>query len=286
MSFLTNLAAIFMSVITFLSSFLGIGDLFFQRVNYDDFVLVWEDNFDGTDLDRTKWNTSGDNTGVRRGGYWNGDLARVEDGNLVIYSKYLENGVNPGDPAGWYTTSVNTSGLFEQTYGYYEVRCILPKGLGQWSAFWFMNDDGCAHPYPDGSYGGEIDVFEAPYYGYTNPDRVIGAVHWGGYAEGHRSIAVKYNNNLLDSPYEKYNTYGFEWNEDEYVIYFNGRRAGRVTKSDAIPSQVPMYMLLSTEIAGFDGVPEVYWAKGTAEDNGRDFVGKFVIDYVKAYQYK
>ena len=28
------------------------------------------------------------------------------------------------------------------------------------------------------------------------------------------------------------------------------------------------------------------WAPGTMEDNGRDFVSEFVIDYVRCYQYK
>lgn len=283
MAVIKSVIAFMMSIITFFSSLLGIP--IGKEVDLDKFELVWSDEFDGTQLDSTKWKTSGSSTTVRRGGYWNGELAKVKDGNLVIYTKYLENGVSEGDPAGWYTTMVETKDLFEQTYGYFEVRCVLPKGYGQWSAFWMMNDDGMSYPYPDGSYGGEIDIFEAPFYGHTNSDKVIGAVHWGGYGDGHKSIAVYYNR-APEDPYDTYNTYGIEWNEDEYIIYVNGKQAAVVDKDEAVPSQVPMYMILSTEIAGTNGVPSEYWAKGTADDNGKNFVGEFKIDYVRVYQYK
>lgn len=282
MALIQQILAFILSLVMSISSLLGIP---VGKINYDDFELVWSDEFEGSALDSKKWTTSGTNTSVRRGGYWNGELCEVKDGNLVIYSKYLENGVNKGDPAGWYTTMVETRNLFEQTNGYFEVRCILPKGLGQWSAFWMMNDDGMSNPYPDGSYGGEIDIFEAPFYGYSDSDRVMGAVHWGGYGDAHKSLAVYYTYQP-NHPYDNYNTYGIEWNEDEYNFFVNGKKTSVVSKDKAIPSKVPMYMILSTEIAGENGVPSKYWAEGTADDNGKDFVGEFKIDYVRVYQYK
>ena len=48
-------------------------------------------------------------------------------------------------------------------------------------------------------------------------------------------------------------------------------------------------MILSVEMSGANGVPAdlgTGWAPGSIEDNGRDFVSEFVIDYVRCYQYK
>ena len=58
----------------------------------------------------------------------------MKDGHLRIATRYYENGYKGGN-AGWYSCGLCTTGLFEQTYGYFEVRCILPKGVGMWSAF-------------------------------------------------------------------------------------------------------------------------------------------------------
>ena len=48
----------------------------------------------------------------------------MSDGTLKITTEYKENGkYGPG----YYTGMLNTKGLFEQTHGYFEIRCILPK---------------------------------------------------------------------------------------------------------------------------------------------------------------
>lgn len=284
MTFLNNIVAFFMAIIAFLSSIFGMGASK-KKINLDNFDLVWSDEFDGTELDRTKWKTH-DSTGLRKGGYWNGALQQVADGNLTIYSKYLENGVDSGDPAGWYTSMVETEGLFEQTYGYFETRCILPKGYGQWSAFWMMNNDAMANPYESGAMGAEIDIFEAPHYGKKiNNNEVDGAIHWGGYGDAHKVIGV-YHKPYPNDPYNTFNTYGLEWNEDAYIFYINGEEVERVSKDEVEPSAVPEYLILSVEVSGQNGIPMKGWPVGTMDDNGKDFTSEFIIDYVRVYQYK
>lgn len=274
-----------MSIVAFFASLFGITvpGIEKETVDMSKFELVWADEFDGTELDDTKWNTSGD-TEVRRGGYWNGNMLELRDGNLVIFSEYFENGFKDGDPAGWYTTSVNSRGKFDQTFGYFETRCILPAGVGQWSAFW-MNSTVYPPDGADGSFGGELDIFEGPYYNYDDPDRVFGAIHWGGYGDGHQSISVTYQIDPVD-PYHSYNTYGFEWNENEYIYYVNGEKTAVVTKERAIPSLVDHYIIFSTEFSGADGDAFTTHGIGDMDDNGRDYRGEFIVDYVRVYQYK
>ena len=290
MDFINRIIALFMSIISFFTGFFGLEDKLNLPTEFDSsrFELVWSDEFDGRELDETKWRFSSGtpNTTVRRGGYWNNEMLEIKDGNLHIYTKYLENGVKEGDKAGWYSTGITTSELFEQTYGYFEARCIIPKGHGIWSAFWMANKDGNANPYPDGSHGGEVDIFESFYYSTDNPNRVIGAVHWGGYGDAHKSIPVYYNNNVLHNIYDEYNTYGMEWNENEYVFYFNGKKAGSVQKDEAVASRVPLYLILTCEVMGSNGTPKDNAQVKSADNNPKTHVGDFVVDYVRVYQYK
>ena len=138
MDFLQSIISFFMAIFTFLASLFGFDGAFGkepEKIDMSKFDLVWSDEFEGDTLDLEKWNPQGEKTQVRRGGYWNKNMQELRDGNLVIFSEYYENGYNEGDPAGWYTTAVTTSNKFDQTFGYFETRCILPAGVGQWSAF-------------------------------------------------------------------------------------------------------------------------------------------------------
>ncbi len=260
------------------------------------FELVWEDEFEGDSLDKSKWGFPWWET-ERKGGYWHEDLVSVKDGNLVITTAYfdepLENyyydtwhdRIDFDDyKEGWYTGCIETRGKYEFCYGYYECRCILPKSSGMWSAFWMMND-GVSNVDGSGKDGTEVDVFESMYYKdvwWGAGDAVVSGIHFDGYGEGHQgdSIGKWFANN----PYEEYNTYGVEWNENEYIFYINGVESGRLSTGGV--SQNPEYLILSCEVAGANGIAD-------ADRNG---VGKmsmdtgetaeFIVDYVRVYQYK
>ena len=123
-----------------------------QKLDLGKFTLTWSDEFDGDELDKSKWGYEWWVT-ERKGGYWHEDMVKVKDGNLIISAEYkdepLENryyekwhdsiAFDEYKP-GYYTGIVTTRGLFEQCYGYFEVRCILPPSTGMWSAFWMMNE--------------------------------------------------------------------------------------------------------------------------------------------------
>lgn len=261
-------------------------------------VPVWEDNFDGTELDKSKWGYTWWET-MRKGGYWHEDMVSVRDGNLVISAQYLEKPlenyyydswhdvINFDEyKPGWYTGVITTQGKYEQCYGYFEVRCKLPAATGMWSAFWMMNDkvvdvDGT------GKDGTEVDIFESMYYKdyWWGNDAVISGIVYDGYGEHKKgdSIGKIY---VEGDPYNEFNTYGLEWNKNEYIFYINGVETGRLSTGGV--SQNPEYLILSCEFAGSDGVQ---WS----DRHGTDEIGKtpeenwpaeFVVDYVKCYQYK
>jgi beta-glucanase (GH16 family) len=251
-----------------------------EEVDMDKFELTFSDEFEG-ELDRSVWSGHyqyGKKTEARKGSYWNQYLAETKDGNLVIPVVYLEEGMG-GKGAGWYTAGIDTDSDspngFSQKYGYFECRCILPKGADIWSAFWLMND-GVYNPDGNGMDGTEIDIFESDCYGDFMENAITSNLHFDGYGDAHQKHgATKFL--LKNNPYEEFNTYGLEWNEDEYIFYINGVETFRTDFGGV--SQNEEYLILSVEMKGENGIPserENLPAEGAA----------FIVDYVRVYQYK
>ncbi len=254
-----------------------------KHINLDDFELVWSDEFDGDTVDADKWIFPSWIT-QRNGGYWSDKLVSVHDGNLDIAAKYIREGLD-GLPGGYYTGVVETRNKYEQCRGYFEVRCILPASTGLWSSFWMMNE-GVYNVDGSGDDGTEVDVFESMRYKdhwWKAGDSVIGGIHYDGYGADSKGDSVGYY--FADDPYEKYNTYGLEWNEDEYIFYINGVETGRISTGGV--SDNPEYFILSCEIAGKDGIAYADrhgTGKISLPADGSEV--HFMVDYIRAYQYK
>ena len=294
---------VFLAIGTFFTSVIGAvrtGDPSFgkKKIDLSDFTLVWEDTFDGDRLDQSKWGYEWWVT-MRNGGYWHEDMVSVEDGDLVIRTEYkdapLENRYYDKwhehinfDPyeAGYYSGLVTTRDKYEQLYGYFETRCILPAGRGLWSAFWMMNES-VFHEDGDGRDGTEIDVFESFYYNKypIGRDFISANLHFDGYKQAHQGVHVA-TPLVPGDPYKEYNTYGVEWSPDEYIFYINGKEFARMSAGGV--SQNPEYMLLSVEVAGENGEPD-YNPRATVGDirttPAANWPAEFRVDYVRCYQY-
>lgn len=252
-----------------------------DQVDLNGYELVFEDDFDGNTLDTAKWRAH-NGEGIRKGGYWCKDMASVKDGNLIITTKYLEDG---RFGSGWYTAGLSTQGKFEQTYGYFECRCKLAKGEGLWSAFWLTNPNVTKLTTGNATQGAEIDVFESPFWfkGGTAKNKITSNIHYNGY-----ELQTRYSNvgifALDNDPYENFNTYGVEWTADEYIFYINGREVGRSTYGGV--SQADEYMILSCEVDGADGEPSYGWSGNIENNDKATFEAQFTVDYVRAYKAK
>ena len=251
-----------------------------EEVDMDKFELTFSDEFEG-ELDRSVWSGHyqyGNKTESRKGSYWNQYLAETKDGNLVIPVVYLEDGMG-GEGAGWYTAGVDTDSDspngFSQKFGYFECRCILPEGADVWSAFWLMND-GVYEVDGSGRDGTEIDIFESDGYEEILNRNISSNLHFDGYGDDHQKLGAK-RFLIKNNPYEEYNTYGLEWNEDEYIFYINGVETFRTSYGGV--SQNPEYLILSVEMRGENGIP-------SQRENAPGEEAQFVVDYVRVYQYK
>ena len=276
-----SILAFFASILIFIFTSLDIPCFpMGEKLDLDKFEQTFSDEFEG-ELDRSVWSGHyqyGNTTVTRKGSYWNQYLAQTKDGNLVIPVVYLEEGMG-GKGAGWYSAGIDTDfdapNGFSQKFGYFECRCILPKGADIWSAFWLMNS-GVFDEDGSGRDGTEIDIFESDGYEMLFNHNISSNLHFDGYGDAHQKLgATRFliNNN----PYEEFNTYGLEWNENEYIFYINGVETFRTDFGGV--SQNEEYMILSVEMRGEEGVPS---EREVAPADGAEFI----VDYVKVYQYK
>nr|MCU0430297.1 family 16 glycosylhydrolase [Cytophagaceae bacterium] len=188
--------------------------------------IVWQDEFNGSAVDNTKWNFS---TGG--GGWGNFELqtytnssnnVRIENGRLVIEA------INSN---GNYTSArLNTRGKFDRRYGKFEIRAKLPTGTGLWPAFWLLPETTVGWPM-----SGEIDIMENR---GDQPNVNHGTLHYGagGSDALRRFDGTSYtlpSGNFADS----YHTFSVEWEYGVIRWYVDGNLYKTETRSPNSLSQ-------------------------------------------------
>ena len=244
-----------------------------------DWKLVWHDEFDGTELDRTKWNfrlnfwgkrfPAFTDQGVELDGKSNLRLHLIKNPDGSFSSPHLQTGSLtydiPKDTNGFWPFGAYEKPKFMHTFGYYEIRCRFPKNDGWHSAFWLQAPGIGSHPDPRIA-GVEVDVMEN-YRLYTE-NLVIGGNIWGGYGVNCKNSG-HFRWNHVETP-DKWHYYGVDWAPDGYTFYVDGKMIGRIvpegsnvslhrsepypTVGDVVPgpvSHVPQFILVSTECHGY-----------------------------------
>ncbi len=252
-----------------------------NEIDMSKFELKWEDDFDNG-FDTKYWQGhyvyGANDTQPRDTAMWNrGQVSFTEDGCLLITAEYKENGPKG---AGYYSYGMETNPNkrydegyegYEQLYGYFEIRCILPKGAGFNPAFWLLSDGMWADDTDGGITGAEVDILETnTRYNPMDPsfNSIVQTIHVDSYDEAH-----KWENQgsfYANDPYNEFNTYGVEWNENEYIFYVNGVETARTSFGGVC--QVPLYLIISL------GVDERVF-------ENEYIPASMVVDYVKCYQY-
>jgi beta-glucanase (GH16 family) len=194
-----------------------------QNYTDSDWRLVWNDEFDGTEIDSDNWNFE-----VNCGGGGNDefqcytdsqDNAFVSDGTLKIVAK-LNDGATGDNDDDYSSARLTTQNKGDFQYGRIELRAKLPMGQGSWPAFWMMPTDSVYGEWPK---SGEIDIMEAVNIGAMREDgtpetNVYGTIHYGS-GPGSDFSGASYV--PANSPASDFNTYAIEWQEGEIRWYFN-----------------------------------------------------------------
>ncbi|MBE6406218.1 MAG: glycosyl hydrolase family protein [Lentisphaerae bacterium] len=258
--------------------------------------LVWNDEFDGTELDMTKWSFRYHILQKRQMCLTDETASLDGKGNLVLslmekdghyYCSQIQTGENymdrPGqefekDGFAWPIDKFSEP-KFMHKYGYYEIRCKLQTQEGWWSAFWLQSPViGCC-PNPEVA-GVEVDIMES----FRRDNTVSHNNHWGGYAADHK-CAGSGDIPLEDTP-DGYHTFGLEWTPDEYIYYVDGKETWRC--SEAV-SRREQFILVSTECMGYRWVDVLTGELQESSDKPAESLKKavlpdaFIVDYVRVY---
>lgn len=250
-----------------------------------DWKLVWSDEFDGIELDRTKWDyrlsmmgkphPAWTDQGVQLDGKSNAVFTLLEkDGKPV--SSQLQTGYNfmdepvketmfGNDHLQWPIGKLKEN-LYTHRFGYYECRCRLQTKPGWWSAFWIQSPVIGASL--DSAYTGtEIDIMECFVPGTIAAHNAFS----GGYGRDMQNIRAGGMENLDDG----YHRFGLLWDETGYTFYIDGTEDGHI---DGLVSRCPEFILISTEPKGYRD------ASHEPRKEAYESIGDtFTVDYVRVF---
>lgn len=178
---------------------------------------TWYDEFNGTEVDTTKWTIDYANT--------TGYGRMSADGRLVKRNRLdpPNSGVKNGtlymnaeqDSEAFYGGMFFTNGTMRYTYGLLEVSNIHPKGTGFWAATWTMSDKG-----PNNIASVEVDVDECYGAGTWVYGNTFAWPSAYGKSLGYNTLHV--NNRFYSQDgrglWMDFHTFGYEW--DEATIRF------------------------------------------------------------------
>lgn len=263
--------------------------------------LVWSDEFDGDKLDETKWNFRTYFWGRKSPTFTDEGVVLDGDSNLHIqliekdgdfYSAHLQTGSltydMPKDSDGFWPMGEFQPAKFMHRFGYYEIRCRLPKNPGWHAAFWLQAPGIGGHP--DARYCGvETDIMEN-YRQHTEGLMLCGN-GFGGY--GKDAVWPGHFRFPFEETEDGWHYYGVDWSRDGYTFYADGRKIGWQGPPKVPVSEVEEFILVSTECHGYhrcfgdgcgdDGHGGVWACRPVEALKNAVLPDEFVVDHVRVF---
>lgn len=229
-----------------------------------DFQLVWQDDFNGTEIDTTKWSRITEGNPDWKKHMTTDDKVYDVSGGFL----HLKGIVNPDtqvDPRPYLTGGIWTRNKLDFTYGKVEVRAKLGEAQGCWPAIWLLGSTSEYGGWPD---YGEIDIME-----HLNFDDFIHSTVHSNIKSSPSSMTASVN------PSE-FNVYGVEWYPNRIVFTLNGATTFTYYKEAGAdwrqwPYDRDFHLIISQQLGGS-------WVGSV---NPNHLPVDYVIDYVKYYEY-
>ncbi len=232
--------------------------------------LVWQDDFNGTSLDTTKWSR------IPAGASdWNRHMSlddrcfQMEGGVLRLLG--INNPDTTEDKRPFVTGGIWSKGKFAFQYGRIEIRAKLGSAQGAWPAMWMLAELDKYGMYPR---NGEIDIME-----HLNFDTIIYQTTHSYYTLdlGQKTNPPHSGTAPVDAGV--YNVYGISWYPDRIVFQLNGKDTFTYPRIQGVdPSQwpydQPFYVLIDQQLGGS-------WVGNVDQ---RQLPVAMEIDWVKVYQ--
>ena len=258
--------------------------------------LVWNDEFNGTSLDTSKWNNNGA-TGA--GGYGNSELqnyqmqyCEVKNGSLIIKPQFKwDKSKNVCVNNSYYSTKLWTRNQHKFKYGKIEFVAKMPHGQGTWAAGWMLGEN---NSWP---LCGEIDVFETT--SELAKTKIPQSIHCNKFNGMKTSSGNKHYDSTITTATTAYHTYAIEWTAKKIDFYIDGKKTGTYDPSmyslegdgtdniDIWPYNQPFYLIVNCAIGGTLGgkvITPKYWTKIATNGNIETYEDYLYFDAVRVYQ--
>lgn len=239
--------------------------------------LVWQDEFNGSEVDLSKWEFE---VNAKGGGnnelqYYVTNNATVKNGSLIIEA-HKEKYTGPEGTREFTSSRLRTKNRGDWKYGRFEMRAKLPIGQGYWPAFWMLPTDNVYGGWP---HSGEIDIMEV--IGHK-PAELHGTLH---YATAARRHAYRGTNTTLNAGTfaDAFHVFSLEWEPHAFRWYLDNQLYQTQThwpsgtNSFPAPFDQRFHLILNLAVGGnWPGKP----------DTNTIFPQSMVVDYVRIYQKK
>ena len=266
--------------------------------------LVWSDEFEGNEVDRSKWDFDLGNGfydyknhawvpgwGNEELQYYTHDAENVTVGQSVLTIRAVK---APLHGCGYTSARLKTkkrdgSVLFATQYGRVEFRARVPWGKGLWPALWMLPVDDA---YGGWAASGEIDVMEIV---GEKPHEVLNSIHYGS-SYPKRTLHTHVHPLPGGSTVSEWHTYAVEWEPGELRFYVDdvhtstedfwwscsklkdglGVEAAKAADLNPWPAPFdrPFYLVMNVAVGGnFPGAP----------DENTRFPAELQVDYVRVY---
>ena len=240
--------------------------------SYPDMQLVWNDEFDGSELDESLWSHDiGDGCpdlcgwGNNELEYYRPENTWVNGGVLTIEARDESFGGRP------YTSGkIVTRGKQAVQYGRIDIRATLPKGQGLWPALWML---GTNQPTVGWPRCGEIDIMEM--IGGNGREKTIGGnVYYWTNSQGSMPKSFTLDEGTFA---DKYHVFSIIWTEETIKWYVDDVEfhSFNITAANLSEFQNPFYMIFNVAVGGnWPGSP----------DETTIFPTRMQVDYVRVFK--
>ncbi|MCU4174223.1 glycoside hydrolase family 16 protein [Carboxylicivirga sp. N1Y90] len=245
---------------------------YIQKDNREDkdWEIIWQDNFNGTDIDTTKWTRIPPNK-ADWGKHMTSDDRCYEISEGKLFLKGIINPDTVSDSRLFLTGGIYSKGKFAFQYGKVEIRAKLECAQGAWPAIWMLAEQKKYGSYP---MNGEIDIME-----HLNYDNIIYQTTHSYYTLKLKQTENPPHSGTAKVDVTQFNTYGLMWYPDRLVFSLNEKETFAYPRVNGVdktqwPYDQPFFLLIDQQLKGA-------WV---GDVNPDDLPVQMIVDFVRVYQ--
>lgn len=239
-------------------------------LSYPNYTLVWNDEFDGTELS-SDWSYE---IGTGNSGWGNNELQYYREENTEVADGYLKITARQQEFGGKNYTSSRLVTQGKQSFykGRIDIRAALPYGKGIWPALWMLGDNFPTAGWPS---CGEIDIMEMVGGEGANDRTVHGTIHWsnaGNHANFGGSTSLS-SGKLAD----EWHVFSIIWDENSIRWLFDDQQyqSADITPAELSEFHANFFFIFNVAVGGnWPGSP----------DASTEFPQTMAVDYVRVFQ--